>query len=110
MLCTSTRGKNNVGSVCLFYACSFSVCDCLSLLFDSILKRIKVFDYVAYFIICLIAYFAIVLIDLALSASHFLDHSDNNWRAAIGTSNGAAVLYSSSDTDNQHYICQYSCE
>ena len=79
-------------------------------MFDSILKYIKAFDYVAYFVIFLIAYFGIVLIDLALTASHFIDHSVNNWCAAIGTSNGEPVLHPSSATDVHNFICQYNCE
>jgi len=79
-------------------------------MFDSILKYIKAFDYVAYFVIFLIAYFVIVLIDLALTASHFLDHPSSTWCAAIGTSYGEPVLYSSSATDVHNFICQYNCE
>jgi len=79
-------------------------------MFDSILKYIKVFDYFAYFVIFLIAHFVIVLIALALTASHFRDHSSNNWCAAIGTSNGEPVLYSSSGTDVHNFICQYNRE
>ena len=84
----------------------------MSLLFDSILKHIKVFDYVAYFIIFLIGYIVVVLTDLhvALTASHFRDHSSNNWCAAIGTSNGEPVLYTSSVTDVHNFICQYNRE
>ena len=94
---------------CLFYACSFSIYGCLSLMFDSILKYIKAFEYGVYFIFFFSLPIFNVLIAVALNA-YFRDHPSNNWWAAIGTSNGEPVLYSSSATDVHNFICQYNCE
>ena len=50
------------------------------------------------------------LLRLELTSSAFSNQADNNWVAAVGAENGQAVLYSSSWTDNRHYVCQYDCE